>query len=29
MTGYQGHTVVGLPHDRLRDILKRHGRLAN
>jgi L-aminopeptidase/D-esterase-like protein len=29
MTGYQGHTVLGLPHDRLRDILKRHGRLAN
>lgn len=29
MTGYKGHTVLGLPHDKLREILKRHGRLAN
>jgi D-aminopeptidase len=29
MTGHKGHTVMGLPHDRLREILKRHGRLVN
>jgi L-aminopeptidase/D-esterase-like protein len=29
MTGHKGHTVVGLPHDRVREILKRHGRLTN
>jgi L-aminopeptidase/D-esterase-like protein len=28
MTGHRGHTVVGLPHARVREILKRHGRLA-
>jgi L-aminopeptidase/D-esterase-like protein len=28
MTGYQGRTVTGLPHDKLREILQRHGRLA-
>jgi L-aminopeptidase/D-esterase-like protein len=27
MTGLKGHRVVGLPHDRVRDILRRHGRL--
>jgi L-aminopeptidase/D-esterase-like protein len=27
MTGYMGHTVLGLPHDKLREILKRYGRL--
>jgi D-aminopeptidase len=27
MTGIEGHRVVGLPHDRLREILRRHGRL--
>jgi len=26
--GYGGRTVLGLPHDRLRQILERHGRLA-
>jgi L-aminopeptidase/D-esterase-like protein len=29
MTGFKGHTVVGLPHDELREILKRHGRLTH
>ena len=28
MTGFHGTTVVGLPHDKVRAILKRHGRLA-
>jgi L-aminopeptidase/D-esterase-like protein len=28
MTGYRGHTIVGLPHDKVRAILKRHGLLA-
>ena len=28
MTGYRGRTVMALPHDRLRDILQRHGRLV-
>ncbi|MEM7416478.1 MAG: P1 family peptidase [Gemmatimonadota bacterium] len=27
MTGYEGHTVHALPHDRLRSILERYGRL--
>jgi L-aminopeptidase/D-esterase-like protein len=27
MTGRDGHTVHALPHDRLRDIMRRHGRL--
>jgi D-aminopeptidase len=27
MTGIDGHTVMGLPHDRLRALLRRHGRL--
>jgi L-aminopeptidase/D-esterase-like protein len=27
MTGHDGRTVVALPHDKLRAILKRHGRL--
>jgi D-aminopeptidase len=26
MTGYQGHTVPGLPHERVVEILRRHGR---
>jgi L-aminopeptidase/D-esterase-like protein len=28
MTGFEGHRVVALPHDRVREILRRHGRLA-
>ena len=28
MTGIDGHTVYALPHDRLRDTLKKYGRLA-
>jgi L-aminopeptidase/D-esterase-like protein len=28
MTGADGRTVTALPHDRLRDVLRRHGRLA-
>jgi D-aminopeptidase len=28
MTGYQGHTVTALPHDRLRDALKKYNRVA-
>ncbi|HET6897040.1 MAG TPA: P1 family peptidase [Vicinamibacteria bacterium] len=28
MTGFRGRTVTALPHDRLRAILQRHGRLA-
>jgi L-aminopeptidase/D-esterase-like protein len=27
MTGIDGHRVVGLPHDKVREILRRHGRL--
>jgi len=28
MTGRDGHTALGLPHDRLREVLKRYNRLA-
>lgn len=28
MTGINGHTVIALPHDRLRDVLQKHDRLA-
>ncbi len=28
MTGINGHTVVGLPHDRLREVLKKYNRLT-
>ena len=28
MTGIDGHTVVALPHDRLREVLKKYNRLA-
>jgi D-aminopeptidase len=28
MTGFKGHTVMALPHDRLREVLKEHNRLA-
>jgi L-aminopeptidase/D-esterase-like protein len=28
MVGIDGHRVLGLPHDRLREVLARHGRLA-
>jgi len=28
MTGFRGRTVMALPHERLREILQRHGRLA-
>ncbi len=28
MTGVDGHTAVALPHDQLRDILKKYNRLA-
>jgi D-aminopeptidase len=28
MTGNQGHTVTALPHDRLREVLKKYNRLA-
>ena len=28
MTGVDGHTVVGLPHDKLRAVLKKYGRLV-
>jgi L-aminopeptidase/D-esterase-like protein len=28
MTGVQGHTVTALPHDRLRDVLKKYNRVA-
>ncbi|MEO8657417.1 MAG: P1 family peptidase [Bryobacteraceae bacterium] len=27
MTGYDGHTVIALPHDRLKEILRKYGRL--
>jgi hypothetical protein len=26
MTGIDGHTVIGLPHDKLQDVLKKYGR---
>jgi len=29
MTGFDGHTVEALPHDRLREVLKKYNRLAN
>jgi D-aminopeptidase len=28
MTGMKGHTVIALPHDRLREVLKKYNRLA-
>jgi D-aminopeptidase len=28
MTGINGHTAIGLPHDKLRDVLKKYNRLA-
>jgi len=28
MTGINGHTVIALPHDRLREVLQKHNRLA-
>jgi len=28
MTGIDGHTAIGLPHERLRDVLKKYNRLA-
>jgi L-aminopeptidase/D-esterase-like protein len=28
MTGADGHKVIALPHDRLREILKKYNRLA-
>ncbi len=29
MTGINGHTVIALPHDRLREVLKKYNRLVN
>jgi hypothetical protein len=29
MTGVKGHTVTALPHDRLRELLKKYNRLAH
>ena len=29
MTGFAGHTVAALPHDRLQEVLKKYNRLAN
>jgi D-aminopeptidase len=29
MTGLKGHTVIALPHDRLRELLKKYNRLAH
>ena len=29
MTGFKGRTVSGLPHDKVREILRRHGRLLD
>jgi len=26
MTGYNGHKVIALPHDRLREVLHKYGR---
>ena len=28
MTGIDGHTVIALPHERLREVLKKYNRLA-
>jgi hypothetical protein len=28
MTGYDGHTVYALPHNKLRDVLREYNRLA-
>jgi L-aminopeptidase/D-esterase-like protein len=28
MTGINGHTAIGLPHDKLREVLKKYNRLA-
>ena len=28
MTGFEGHTVMALPHDRLKLVLKKYNRLA-
>jgi L-aminopeptidase/D-esterase-like protein len=28
MTGINNHTVIALPHDRLKEVLKAHNRLA-
>jgi L-aminopeptidase/D-esterase-like protein len=28
MTGIDGHTAIALPHDRLREVLKKYNRLA-
>ena len=28
MTGINNHTVIALPHDRLREVLRKHNRLA-
>ena len=28
MTGHEGHRVTGLPQEKVRDILRRHGRLV-
>src|ERR1022692_3397600 len=28
MTGFEGHTVIALPHDRLQEVLKKYDRLA-
>lgn len=29
MTGYEGHTILALPHDRLRQAMQKYGRLAS
>jgi D-aminopeptidase len=29
MTGIDGHKVLALPHDRLREVLKKYNRLTN
>ena len=28
MTGFEGHTVIALPHDRLQEVLKKYNRLS-
>jgi len=28
MTGIDGHTAIALPHDRLREVLKKYNRLV-
>jgi hypothetical protein len=28
MTGVNNHTVIGLPHEKLREVLKKYNRLA-